>query len=271
MLRERLLSGVLLGIPVLAMVAAGGWWMSILVMVVGSLALLEFSHMVARRGHRAFSGLMLVWMALFVLDRTYPSWGILQPAVALMLLATMGWALIRYRQGTTEAVGGFAMTVAGSFYVGWIAVHFISLRALDDGLFWTLTIVLSVWIADTAAYLIGRAVGRTPLIRDISPGKTWEGYVAGVITGTALTALLPLIWRALGAGPMVTPLHAGIIGFLVAAISPLGDLGISMIKRYAGVKNSSNLIPGHGGFLDRLDSILVAAVLGYYYLVYLVF
>ena len=266
MLRERALSAFLLGVPVLAMVIAGGWWMATLVLTVASICVLEFTHLVARRGHRASGGLMLLWTGLFVADRVWPSVGLLEPGAAALLLLSMAWALVRYRQGTANALTGFAMTVAGSFYLGWMAAHFVSLRAAPDGLFWTLTVVLSVWAADTGAYFVGRAVGRTPLIRDVSPNKTWEGYLGGVILTTAITTVLTFAWRALGAGPAVSWQNGLILGLLISVIAPVGDFSMSMVKRYANAKDSSNLIPGHGGFLDRVDALLVAALLGYYYL-----
>ncbi len=266
MLRDRVLSGLILGVPVLAMLLAGGWWMALLVLIIGSLALLEYVNLVARRGHRAFGGLLLLSMALFVADRLFPEERLLAPGIAVLILLALGWAIMRFRQGTANAITGFAMTLAGSVYIGWTAAHFISLRALPDGLFWTLSVVLTVWMADTGAYLVGRAVGRTPLIREVSPGKTWEGYFGGVVVGTAVSTALPLAWQALGASAAVSPLRGLILGALIAIITPLGDLGISVLKRYAHAKNSSNLIPGHGGFLDRLDTLIVACLLGYYYL-----
>jgi phosphatidate cytidylyltransferase len=132
-------------------------------------------------------------------------------------------------------------------------------------LFWVATIVGVVWIGDTAAYFIGRAFGRTPFSPEISPSKTWEGYLGGVLFGTATGVILTLIWGRLGAGPASNPIHGLALGLLASTLGPLGDLGISMIKRYAGAKNASNLIPGHGGMLDRLDSLIVTILLGYYY------
>ena len=138
-------------------------------------------------------------------------------------------------------------------------------------LFWTLSVVFNTWMADTGAYLLGRRIGRTPLMKDVSPKKTWEGYLSGIVFATAFGALLPLLWQALGASDAVSPLRGAALALLVATVAPLGDLAMSMVKRYVDVKDSSNLIPGHGGFLDRLDSIIVAGLLGYYYLTLLVF
>src|SRR5512136_2700828 len=119
MIRERLLSAFLLGIPLIVVVAAGGVWTSLAMMLITSIALIEFVHLVARRGHRAFGGLMLCWGALFIADRSLPWMNLLEPGVALLLILTLGWTLIRYRQGTANAFTGFAMTIAGSLYIGW--------------------------------------------------------------------------------------------------------------------------------------------------------
>lgn len=271
MLRDRIRSAFIFGIPVLAMLLAGGPWMALLVLVVGSMALLEFVHLVARKGHRAFGGLLVAVMALFVADRVWPDAGLLGPGIAVFLIAAMGWALVRFRQGTANVVTGFSMTLAGALYIGWTAAHFVGLRALPDGLFWTLSTVLAVWIADTAAYEFGRRIGRSPLVKDVSPNKTWEGYLAGIAVSTIISGLLPLLWQQLGASAAVRPEYGLALGALLSTITPLGDLGISMIKRYAGAKDSSNLIPGHGGFLDRIDSLIVASLLGYYFLTLVVF
>jgi phosphatidate cytidylyltransferase len=266
-LRERVLSGVVLGIPVILMVVAGEWWMALLVFVVGCIALLEFSRLMARRGHRAFEGLMLGWMGLFVADRVFETAGLLAPGMAALLILTLAWSVLTYRRNPEKAVTGFAMTLAAGLYIGWVAAHFVTLRALQDGLFWTLSVVFAVWGTDTGAYIVGRIVGRRPMAPLISPRKTWEGYLGGVVIGTGIAAALPLGWQALGAGSAVTPLHGLVIGLMISVISPVGDVGMSMFKRYVNAKDSSRLIPGHGGVLDRIDSLLVAVLLGYYYIV----
>lgn len=270
-MRQRVISALLLGIPVLAMLIAGDGWMVLLVFIISGIALIELSHLVARRGHRTFGGLMLLWLGLFLADRVMPQLGLMAPGVALLMIVTLYWALMRYRQGTLNAFSGFALTIAGSTYVGWSMVHYVGIRAMPDGLFWTLSTVFSVWIADSAAYIFGGMIGRNPLMKDVSPGKTWEGYLCGIATATLVGALLPLLWQLLGASAAVSPVRGMVIGLLASTISPLGDLGISMLKRYVGAKDSSKLIPGHGGFLDRLDSIIVAGLVSYYYLMLFVF
>jgi len=265
MLRTRFISALLLGLPVLGIIVLGGAAYAALVLIIFSICLIEFNHLVARRGHRAFGALMVLWLLLFWVSRLWPEFPYSGALAALLLVGTMGWAIVRFRQGTANAFTGFAMTIAGAFYIGWPGAHFVSMRFMEDGLFWTLTLLVAVWSADTFAYLIGSAFGRRRLLPDISPGKTWEGYLGGVVLGTLLTGAAMLGWRALGAGPSFNWLNGMAVGFLISSIAPLGDFAISMLKRYVGAKHASNLIPGHGGLLDRTDALIIGGLILYYY------
>lgn len=266
MLRTRALSAIVLGVPALLAIIAGGWWyLGILALVIG-LAALEWTRLVAHRGHRVFGGLMLAWVGLFLADRVFPDLALLEPGITALLLITLLWMLVRYCQGTVNAATGFAFTAAGGLYLGWGGAHFLGLRALDDGLYWMLTVVLAVWCTDTAAYFVGSAVGRTPLIPTVSPRKTWEGYLAGIGGSVLGAAVMTFLWRALGAGSDVSGMHILALALIASLVGPLGDLGVSVFKRYAGVKDTSRLVPGHGGFLDRTDALIVTGLLGYYYL-----
>jgi phosphatidate cytidylyltransferase len=152
-------------------------------------------------------------------------------------------------------------------YLGWLGAHFVTLRALPAGGWWTGLAIPAVWLADTMAYLIGKLWGRTKLVPDVSPKKSWEGYVGGIVGSGLGTAGLALLWRALGAGPAITPLHGLAIGLLTGIIGPVGDLGVSTLKRQVGAKDSGGLLPGHGGFLDRIDALIISVPIGYYYVV----
>ena len=128
----------------------------------------------------------------------------------------------------------------------------------ETGCWWLLLAILTVYAADTGAYAVGRLIGRHRMAPSISPGKTWEGTVGGmlfaVIAAVVLGALFPLrleIW------------HLAVIGVILGAVSPIGDLVESKIKRLADAKDSGNLFPGHGGMLDRLDSLLPSLIAVY--------
>jgi len=268
-LRTRVLTAVVLIPIVVCCIYWGGPLFLALVALLLTLAEIEFCGLMARDGFRpvlAF-GVGLVW--LFLSDAQFPQWGILQPGLALILLASLAWQLF-HRQGSP--VADWSLTVTGGLYLGLCGACLIRLRGLQpDGLWWTLTAVFSTMLADSGAYFVGRAWGRHKLAPTLSPGKTWEGYLAGVVVGGLATALLASLWPTeAGTGTYIDGLHGLILGVLLAVLAPLGDLAISMIKRQVRVKDSGRIIPGHGGALDRLDSILWTAVIGYYYVLWFV-
>jgi phosphatidate cytidylyltransferase len=137
----------------------------------------------------------------------------------------------------------------------------VALRQLADGLAWIGLALLSTWLADTMAYFVGRAIGRHKLWPRHSPKKTWEGLFGG-IAGGLIGAAIVVPFSSLGWGTAL------IAGAIVPIVALFGDLSISMMKRHVGVKDSSNLFPGHGGFLDRSDSLLFVSVVIYYYAVW---
>lgn len=270
MLRTRLITALIL-IPIVALVIyLGNLPLFGLVTLVLTLAIIEFCRLMSRGGFRPAPAFAVALMWLLLADAQLPllgdplaDWELLRPGLALLLLTSLAWQLTR-REGTP--VANWALGVAGGLYLGWTGAHLILLRALPNGLWWMLTVLPAVWVADTGAYFVGKAWGRHKLAASVSPGKSWEGYVGGLITAGLVTAALAALWSWGAELPIrLSAVHGLAVGLLIAAISPLGDLAISMMKRQVGVKDSSGLFPGHGGALDRTDSLLWAAVLGYYY------
>jgi phosphatidate cytidylyltransferase len=266
MLRARVVSALVLGIPALFAVVAGGWLYAAVLGLILGVAALEFTSLVARQGHRAFGGLLLLWVGLFLADRLAPDAALLGPGAAVLLLCTMIWTLARYAQGTANAITGFAFTALGGLLLGWGGAHLLSLRALDGGVFWILTVIFSVWCTDSASYFVGTAMGRTPMFPVISPGKTWEGFLGGIVGGPLGALIFAALWHAIDGSLAIRIEHCLAIGLIAAVFGPLGDLTISALKRYVGVKDASRLIPGHGGMLDRTDTIIVAGWVSYTYL-----
>ena len=146
-------------------------------------------------------------------------------------------------------------------YLGWLAIYIIALRHLPDGDWWMLTGLPAIWLADGGAFLIGRKIGKHKMAPRTSPGKSWEGYIAGIVFGAWVQWDLAFLWGLVA--PEITPLRGLLLGGVISVLAPLGDLGESMLKRQFGVKDSGVLFPGHGGVLDRADSTLWAAVIGY--------
>lgn len=158
---------------------------------------------------------------------------------------------------------GFVTALRTSIYIGGFLSYAVLLRGLENGREWTLMLLIAVMATDTTAFLVGRAIGKTPLAPSISPGKTREGAAAGflgAITATTCATIVMgldvIIWEAL------------ILGAIVGVMAQLGDLVESRIKRNAEVKDSGWLIPGHGGILDRIDSIVFALPAVYYFVIW---
>ncbi len=151
----------------------------------------------------------------------------------------------------------------GILYIGYTLGHFLWLRNQKDGTFLVLFVLLVTWAGDAAAYYTGKLWGSRPLAPRLSPNKTIEGFLGGLIVAP-LIAWIGHMWFL----PIVTPLDCLILGLLFTVLGVVGDLSESALKRYAGVKDSCSLIPGHGGILDRIDSLLLSVPAFYYYMMF---
>ena len=181
------------------------------------------------------------------ITRPVPNELILRPLLAALILFSLIWALYNRNEHPTADWG---LTVASALYLGVTLSYLVTLRQRPDGFIWACTAFLVTWSCDTAAYFVGRSLGRHLLWPRISPRKTWEGLIGGTLAALAAgltfgSWLLALLWW-----------QGLLLGLLVAVAAPFGDLAESLFKRLANVKDSSHLIPGHGGVLDRLDSLL---------------
>ncbi len=265
MLRQRILVVVVL-LPVgLWVFAEGGWIFAAAMALVVGLAAFEFARLFRQEGRRPSMPILVSGGAGLVLARQ--AWGFDQTAVllAIVALVAMTWHLVDYERGAPHSGTDFGLTVGGVTYLGIIGAYLVSLRNLEAGLWWLLISLPAVWIGDSAAYFVGRAYGRHKMAPRLSPKKSWEGYAAGVIAaGIAGAALAAAFGRWAGPDLPITPSDGLILGLALGVITPLGDLGISMMKREFQVKDTGSLLPGHGGVLDRIDSWLWAGVLGYY-------
>jgi phosphatidate cytidylyltransferase len=264
MLRDRVAIALLL-LPLVIWVVADGRWLFVGgVTLVLALAAAEFAILFRKLGFRPALPLIVVGVVALTLSRAAAGlWA--GSVLTALCLASMAWHLVDFERGAPRSGTDFAITVAGFVYLGWIGSYLIVLRQMHDGLWWLLLALPTVWLADSAAYFVGKAIGRHRLSPRLSPKKTWEGYLAGVVMGAVSGAALALVWQiGAGSASAVTAANGTILGTGVALLAPLGDLGVSMLKREAQVKDTGSLLPGHGGALDRLDSWIWAAVLGFY-------
>lgn len=194
-----------------------------------------------------------------------------QPVFAITILVAMAYHLVVYERGHDQAAVDFGITVGGLVYIGWLGSYLFDLRNLPEGGWWFMLVMFCVMYGDTGAYSIGKAYGRHKMAPRLSPKKSWEGYAASVLTATWGGVFTVYAFTTYGnlAG-QITLWQGAILGFILGSLPPLGDLGESMIKRQSGIKDSSDIIPGHGGFFDRIDSWLWGAVIGYYFLVWFI-
>ena len=259
---KRILAALALAVIGLPAIVLGGLYYYLLIATLLGIAAWEFHHIFCKVDCNASQPILIGGVVVIVLTRAFfPN--LSMTVFTFLVLAAMTWHLFQFELGRGKAATDFAFTVAGLVYIGWLGAYLIDIRNMPDGLWWLLLVLPSIWIADAAAYFIGSRWGRHQLSPRLSPKKSWEGYWAGVVFGTLFTAGLAALWHIWGS-PVVTWWKGGILGAILSILTTLGDLGESMFKRQAGVKDSSNIIPGHGGVLDRIDSWIWGAALGYF-------
>ena len=251
---------------VLCCVFQGGVFFDVLIAVWLTVAGAEFWRLTTSKTVHPTLGFVLGMIWLFLLDAQLVNVDLLQPGLVVLLLVSLAWQLLHREE---FPVVDWALSVAEGLYLGVCGACWVQLRQLEpDGLWWVLIIFAACILSDAGAYVVGHLWGRRALAPTVSPGKTWEGYIGGIVIGGVLASFLAVILQHTGGaggitGLRITALHGSIVGFVVAVVAPLGDLTISMVKREAGEKDSGHIIPGHGGALDRIDSILWAGAIGY--------
>ncbi|HEX73915.1 MAG TPA: phosphatidate cytidylyltransferase [Dehalococcoidia bacterium] len=273
-LKKRIITA-LWGIPLLIVAV---WfdkplpWFTILLAIWGLLAVFEFYRMGVASKLAPLTYFGLVWSLLFILSPHFDYDFLIPLLLTSGVMLSLIWLVLRRQK--EGAFIGWVWTIAGILYVGWLLSYFVALRGLEDGRNWVFLALFVTFGSDTAAFFIGRALGRHHLVPSISPGKTWEGAIGGIFGAIIVSLLFTL--PTLFAFP--NPLYlqdfsywqAILLSLLASIFGQLGDLVESLLKRNMGVKNSGKLLPGHGGFLDRIDSIVFAGVVVYYYVIWAV-
>jgi phosphatidate cytidylyltransferase len=254
--RSDLAARVLAALPAIAfalfIVIEGGLIFTLGLIALGLVCLHELYGMYARvrpvrlAGFLALAGLLLA--ALY----GGPSQILLAAVCALPLLFAL--TLVQPR----PSVGGMAVTLLGIYWVGFGLAHAVLLRGLPHGLGIVIDVLVGTFLGDTGAYLGGRLFGRRTLAPAISPNKTVEGLLIGMVVAVLA------VWFAGRYQEWLPGTHALVLGLGVALVGPVGDLFESFVKRHAHIKDSGSLFGAHGGALDRLDAVLFTAVVGYY-------
>ena len=266
MLEKRVISAAIVLPLVVTVFVMGGWPYVLLIVLAMLLGGLEYTRMFRRLGYAMSSPFLMLLILAWQADAiwTLGAWQL--PLVTVLMLTVSLWALYQAKQKPDRhrAVELWALMLAGGMYLGLGGGYLIALRTRPDGLWWLLVTCGVVWIGDSAAYVVGRRIGRHKMAPTISPGKSWEGYAAQVLSGPISGLLLAwLSTQIAGTAHGLVLWHGLVLGLVVSVFCPAGDFLVSMMKREVGVKDTGSLIPGHGGVLDRVDSILWAGILGY--------
>jgi phosphatidate cytidylyltransferase len=261
MLKTRVIVAII-ALPILiALIVVGGWPFALVLTAALLLAGDEYVRLVRQGSYHPPEWLVLALIALPLAATWFAHDTWRAPGLAAALIVGALKLVWDYERRRPNAMLNVALALFGGVYIGWLGSSLLAVRMLDDGAYLTLVVYGCVIVSDSAAYFVGRQWGRHKMSPRVSPKKSWEGYAGSVVSGAVFGALaggLPDI-GALNA------LHGAILGLLIGVLGTAGDLAISAIKRQVNAKDSSHLIPGHGGLLDRVDSVLIAAALSYYY------
>jgi phosphatidate cytidylyltransferase len=268
------------GVPIaVVLIYFGGWPLGVVVAVLAALAARELYGLAGQKGTRAFTPFgMLLAGAIVLLSTTFRAEYDATPFIWLFVFVStlaLGGAAIWMRGTGGRPLEAVAVTVFAAVFVGGALSYVLFLRHLSEAnasvLPWRGAALVAfpfmlAWVGDTCAYFGGRAWGRRKLIPSVSPGKTVEGAIANlvgtVLVGAVYASLVFQWWQGLPIGP----LEGALAGAVVSPAAQIGDLAESLFKREAGVKDSGRLFPGHGGVLDRFDSVFFAVPAAYWYL-----
>ena len=265
MLKHRVITAAV-GVPlVILAIWFGDPWFSLLIAAAALTGTYEFYHMANFDRREPMLYLGLSWALALVLSPHYRNPDVLPIVITAAMLISLIWLLLR--PSREKAFHNWAWTIVGALYVGWMLSYWLNLRGLEDGRNWVYLAMLTTFANDTGAFFIGRARGKHKLAPMISPAKTWEGAIGGLVSAILAAIVIALVFT------LISPFtfkywQIILLGFLVSLFAQLGDLVESLLKRNMGVKESGNLLPGHGGILDRFDSLIFVGAVVYYYVIW---
>lgn len=261
-LTQRIITALIAAPLALWLAWIGGWGFGLLIAVVAVGAQWEVYTMLRKAGVQPMAVLGLGMGALAALRGLVP---FAEPILVLGSLVVLFWMLRGARKAPMLDAAG---TLFGVVYPALLLSYGVILREAEsfrldasDGFWLTATVLVAVWGADTMAYVAGRLFGKYPLFPRVSPKKTWEGFVGGLIGAVLVVALFKGFTL-----DVLTWLDVAVLGLCAGVGGPLGDLVESLFKRSVDVKDSGTMIPGHGGFLDRMDAAAIAVPLATLYL-----
>ena len=262
LLKRIVSSTLLLGLTGFILFKAGAFWFGLEVIAFIALALFEFFYLLRKENHpvyRLFGITMGVAIPFIVL---LESGNTQSGEVLFLVLGCLFLFLIQFfKQNNAEALVGISLTLFGILYISWFLSFLIKIRFLNGGVAWIAYLLAVTKAADIGAYAFGSSLGRHSLIQHISPKKTVEGLLGGLALSVLVSlALGPYLPKAF------SPVHLAAMGFLVGVVGQIGDLSESLMKRFCNAKDSAEYLPGIGGVLDSVDSIIFTAPIFYFHI-----
>ncbi|MDO4987656.1 MAG: phosphatidate cytidylyltransferase [Synergistes sp.] len=256
--KMRAVSSVVIVAVIIGGILLGGYYWSAVVIAAATLSLREFYKLLPETLHASYilvmlsGALLLIGASVGIMDSTVVICSISVVSFIALFLEVMK----RQVTGESTALVSVGATVSGLAYIVLPWSFMILIRSRENGTMFLITLFMCTWACDVAAYFTGSRFGKHLLCSQVSPHKTWEGFAGGVVGSFFTAGLMSLIF-------LFPPLPLLLLGLLCGIAGQLGDLGESVLKREAGVKDTGNIIPGHGGLLDRFDSILINATLAF--------
>jgi len=254
---KRITSGIVIVLMIIGGILAGGIFWLLVTAAIASFSLWEYYILLESNAHLSKGIGIIGSLILFLVTYRglfYLSVGPLLAVFAFIILLTE--ILRRHLTGESNALWNLGGTLSGLILVSLPWIFIFHLRTFPRGLYFLLTLFLCTWACDVCAYIVGTKWGEKHLSEKVSPNKTWEGFIGGLCGSLLGGALVSYILS-------LHPLPFILIGCICGIAGQMGDLAESLLKRESGVKDSSDIIPGHGGFFDRFDSILISGTLTY--------
>jgi phosphatidate cytidylyltransferase len=281
MLKQRIISAAVCLPIVILIIWFGDPWFSLLIAAAALAGTFEFYHMVKTPSlsteknegtviHRSLICFGLIWSLAIALSPSILHYKAINSLPIIMAFATiisLTWILCQSPR--ERAFYKWAWIVAGVLYIGWMLSYWLNLRILEEGRNWVYLAMLTTFANDTGAFFVGRKWGKHQLAHTISPGKTWEGALGGLISAIIAAIVITIILNFISVFS-VKYWQAALLGCLISLFAQLGDLVESLLKRNADVKDAGKLLPGHGGILDRFDSLIFVGPMVYYCIIWVI-
>ncbi|WP_088105123.1 phosphatidate cytidylyltransferase [Halalkalibacter urbisdiaboli] len=253
-MKQRIITGIIGGAVFVSMVLLGGWFFALFITIVASVAMIELLKMKKIAPFSIMGGISLISMWLLLVpttwfERVVPSHFTKVEIFIFLILVLLMFTVLTKNTFTFDEVG---FVILSSVYVGFGFHYLIMTREVPEtGLFLVFFVMFLIWTTDSGAYFAGRAFGKRKLWPDISPKKTVEGSIGGIIAAVIVGSIFYLLFPG-----FVSYITALFIILVASTFGQLGDLVESALKRHYAVKDSGNVLPGHGGILDRFDSLI---------------